>query len=167
VTWLLAGALAAATLASRPAPVVQLAEGRIRGSWTSGGEGGGGGGGAQYLGVPFAAPPIGAAGRWQPPSAAAPWAPGVRNATAYSPPCAQTHDWSGRSGSAEDCLYLDIYTPPSVMTAAAAAPHAVLLFFHGGGFMSGDSEGPSLAGVPGSQLFNGTYVAHSQDVVVV
>ena len=89
--------------------------------------------------------------------------PDVHDATAYSPPCTQEHDWSGRSGSFKDCLYLDVYTPKNSSGFTGGGDpgsRAVLIFMHvGGGFMTGDAEGPSLSRVEGSQLFNGSYVA--------
>lgn len=145
----------------RPEMLLRVDGGVLRGGMTAAG-------GRFFLGVPFAKPPTGAH-RWMPPVLPMPW-PGVRDATTFSPPCAQQHDWSGRIGSSEDCLYLDIYTPPPPTNRTSPAPadgKAVLIFMHGGGFMSGDSEGPSLLGVPGSQLFNGSYVAEAQDVVVI
>ncbi|QBZ81389.1 Abhydrolase superfamily domain containing protein [Pandoravirus celtis] len=80
----------------------------------------------QYLGVPFAAPPVGAL-RLAPPVDPLPWR-GVRNATAIGPVCPQ-------SGSAypvsEDCLYVDIYVP------AWARPDSnldVIVYYGGGAF---------------------------------
>src|SRR5262249_52968271 len=41
----------------------------------------------EFLGIPYAAPPVGAL-RWRPPRPPAPW-PGVRQATSYAPHCPQ------------------------------------------------------------------------------
>lgn len=42
----------------------------------------------RFLGVPYAAPPLGAL-RWASPQPVQPWAPRVRNATAQAPGCPQ------------------------------------------------------------------------------
>jgi len=60
-------------------PVVRTADGWVQGK-TAGAM-------AEYLGIPYAAPPVGAL-RWQPPHPAAPW-PGVRAATSFAPHCPQ------------------------------------------------------------------------------
>ena len=134
-----------------------------------------GSGGTYFLGLPFAAPPIKHL-RWQPPQPLKPWTQ-VIDASNFRPACAQLHDWSGRTDSSEDCLYLDVYTPKNnfgvnLQSEGPTSPLAVLLFIHGGGFTSGDSAGPPLHDengkeVPGSILFNGTYLSQKQNVVVV
>ena len=117
---------------------------------------------SQFLGVPFAHPPVGDK-RWMPPEQHWPWHTTL-DATRYKPACAQ----GGGGPSSEDCLYLDIYTPAD-LGDADAAKLAVVIFVHGGGFRSGQSSGwPS--GVPlaaGGGTFNGTYMAVAQQVVVV
>lgn len=54
----------------------------------------------------------------------------------------------------EDCLTLNIWTKPQV----GESKKAVLIWIYGGGFTSG------YAGV---SLYNGQYLAESEDVVVV
>ncbi|XP_051538588.1 neuroligin-3-like isoform X1 [Myxocyprinus asiaticus] len=82
----------------------------------------------QYLGVPYAAPPIGEK-RFMPPDAPSAWS-GVRNATRFPPVCPQTVRnavpdimmpvWATYNldtvatylqEQSEDCLYLNIYVP--------------------------------------------------------
>ncbi|CAM4719249.1 unnamed protein product [Caretta caretta] len=82
----------------------------------------------QYLGVPYATPPVGER-RFQPPEAPASWAQ-VRNATAFAPVCPQnvhgmlpgimlpvwfTDNLEVVAGyvlnQSEDCLYLNLYVP--------------------------------------------------------
>ncbi|KTF86810.1 hypothetical protein cypCar_00006724 [Cyprinus carpio] len=82
----------------------------------------------QYLGVPYAAPPV-EEKRFMPPDAPSAWS-GVRNATRFSPVCPQTiHNtvpdimmpvWATYNldtvatylqEQSEDCLYLNIYVP--------------------------------------------------------
>ena len=149
-------------------PVVQLQNGKARGvSMVSGG--------TYFLGLPFAAPPTKHL-RWQPPQPLKPWTH-IIDASNFRPACAQLHDWSGRTDNSEDCLYLDVYTPKdnfdmNWQREGPTSPYAVLLFIHGGGFTSGDSAGPASRDkngtqVPGSVLFNGTYLSQKHDVVVV
>ncbi len=84
----------------------------------------------QFLGVPYARPPVGDL-RWRPPQALAPWA-GVRHAVAWADQAAQTPalERFGEGGMSEDCLYLNVTAPK----AAAGLP--VMVWFHGGGFTS-------------------------------
>lgn len=82
----------------------------------------------QYLGIPYATPPVGER-RFQPPEAPASWSE-VRNATAFAPVCPQnihgmlpgimlpvwfTDNLEVVAGyvqnQSEDCLYLNIYVP--------------------------------------------------------
>lgn len=79
-----------------------------------------------YLGVPFAkSPPE----RFSPPEAASPWSTPLQ-AQAFKPACIQQFSGSGQSQAmvkqlfnnpngpapeeSEDCLYLNVYTPPGV-----------------------------------------------------
>uniref|UniRef100_A0A3B3Z6Y3 Carboxylesterase type B domain-containing protein n=1 Tax=Periophthalmus magnuspinnatus TaxID=409849 RepID=A0A3B3Z6Y3_9GOBI len=114
--------------AQQTIPVISTAQGRIRGILTPlpsdllGPV-------VQYLGVPYARPPIGER-RFQPPEPALPW-PGIRNATQFAPVCPQSLDernmltdmmpsWltanlniadTYLTQQSEDCLYLNIYVP--------------------------------------------------------
>src|SRR4029453_13029753 len=60
----------------------------------------------QFLGIPFAAPPVGPL-RWRPPTPPAPWQ-GVRQANAFSPACPQLASVQGPASDIEDCLYLNV-----------------------------------------------------------
>jgi para-nitrobenzyl esterase len=81
----------------------------------------------EYLGVPFAAPPIGEL-RWRAPQPAAHW-DGVREATSTSSGCIRpAHNADGYTGN-EDCLYLNVYRPAHA-TPGQRLP--VLVFVHGG-----------------------------------
>ncbi|MET9088010.1 carboxylesterase family protein [Streptomyces sp. NPDC004237] len=86
----------------------------------------------EFLGVPYAAPPVGAL-RWQPPRSAARW-PGVRDATRFAPDCAQSAGIFGQASTSEDCLYLNVYTP-SHQQAGAHSP--VMVWIHGGQLTGG------------------------------
>ncbi|HEY3841237.1 MAG TPA: carboxylesterase family protein [Bryobacteraceae bacterium] len=83
----------------------------------------------RFLGVPFAAPPVGDL-RWKAPSPPQSWS-GIRDATVPASECTQlqnTKNGQVVTGS-EDCLYLNIYRP------ANARPRQlipVFVFIHGG-----------------------------------
>ncbi|SEC11288.1 carboxylesterase/lipase family protein [Terriglobus roseus] len=103
-----------------------------------------------FLGVPFAAPPVGDL-RWKAPR------PVVRSATllpADKPgsACMQvlsrsrlpwTEAFMVQNNASEDCLSVNIWAP------AKGGRHAVLVFFHGGGFNEGSN---SVAGYDGTTL---------------
>jgi para-nitrobenzyl esterase len=128
-----------------------------------------------YLGIPYAAAPVGEL-RWRAPQPKEPW-DGVRECTAYGPSCPQPTgmDLGGvfdTGETAEDCLYLNVWTPSAAQAAsgqgsgtedgdAAAGTQAgalpVMVFIHGGGFSSGSG---SLA------LYDGSNLARHGTVVV-
>jgi para-nitrobenzyl esterase len=92
----------------------------------------------EWLGVPFAAPPVGTL-RWQPPQAHAPWTTTLQ-ATAYAPECAQQASFGTvlpLQGS-EDCLYLNIFQPSGAIPASGLP---VMVHIHGGGFRIGNGQG--------------------------
>jgi para-nitrobenzyl esterase len=110
-----------------------------------------------YRGVPYAAPPVGPL-RWRPPSAVQPWE-GVREASSFAPPCAQTERPGeggapgGAPGGAQDgvsppavigsenCLYLNLWSG-----AAPGARRPVLVWIHGGGMRRGSASDPARDG---------------------
>ena len=93
------------------------------------------GDGAVFLGIPFAAPPVGPL-RWRPPQPAKPWQ-GVRDALAFGADFPQPPDPHFRAGTQdEDCLFLNVWTP----AAAADAKLPVLVWFFGGGFATGSGS---------------------------
>ncbi|HVP95146.1 MAG TPA: carboxylesterase family protein [Methanoregulaceae archaeon] len=104
-----------------------------------------------YLGIPFAAPPVGYL-RWRPPAPVRPWS-GVRQTTAFAAnPPQPPHTQPDQS---EDCLYLNVWTP--ARSADERLP--VMVFFYGGAF--GQIEGGGNMSV-----FNGTTLA-KQGVILV
>ncbi len=82
----------------------------------------------QFLGIPYAKPPIGDL-RWRPPQAPTPWTD-VRDAIAWSDQAAQGQAYQkyGEGGMSEDCLYLNVTAPKD------AANLPVMVWFHGGGY---------------------------------
>jgi para-nitrobenzyl esterase len=99
-----------------------------------------------FLGVPYAAPPVGEL-RWKPPQPVVPWR-GERKATEYGAACPQLPArWLPFVGWNEDCLYLNVWT--SRTSKDARLP--VIVYFHGGSNTAGYSQvnplGPALAGM--------------------
>jgi para-nitrobenzyl esterase len=101
----------------------------------------------QFLGIPYAAPPVGNL-RWQPPQPAASWR-GTRDATKFGSVCTQAQGQT-MIGS-EDCLFLNVYTPARLQVHLP-----VMVWVHGGAFVSG----------AGSQYDPTALVTHG-DVIVV
>jgi para-nitrobenzyl esterase len=86
----------------------------------------------EFLGVPYAAPPIGPL-RWKPPVPHQSWSSPL-DATRFRDPCAQSIPGLAQHSS-EDCLYLNIYTPNPPL------PHLPVMFWiHGGAFVLGAGE---------------------------
>src|SRR4029077_9910508 len=108
------------------------------------------GGVRAFLGVPFAAPPVGAL-RWRPPAEAPSWT-APRGATAVGPACPQLTTPS-YARTDEDCLTLNVWTPSG---GAQAKP--VLVWIPGGGFVEGSG---------GYLLYDGARLAAREDAVVV
>jgi para-nitrobenzyl esterase len=107
-------------------------------------------GGVSYLGIPFAAPPVGNL-RWQPPAPVTPWRTALQ-ATQAGPNCPQAPFPTGSNSNAmtsEGCLTLNLYVP------ANAGPRLpVMVEIHGGGFVIGAPP-------------NGAHLAASGHVIVV
>jgi para-nitrobenzyl esterase len=97
------------------------------------------GGGAEFLGIPFAQPPIGDL-RWREPQPVKAWE-GVRDASTFGAPCAQSvlGDWNRHDAaiSKEDCLFLNVITPQW----PAQSPLPVMFWIHGGSNAGGTASG--------------------------
>jgi para-nitrobenzyl esterase len=124
---------------------VELASGRVRGR------------DGAYLGIPYAAPPVGER-RWRPPAPVEPWA-GELDCLAFGPPPPQPHRvplsdfaWGPLPPGDEDCLYLNVWAP-----RAGEGPWPVLVFVIGGGF---------TIGWTGSGVDTGARLADAAEVVV-
>lgn len=94
-----------------------------------------------WMGLPYAAPPVGEL-RWKAPQPAAKWT-GTRDATNYRAHCAQGRVFEDMifqdSGGSEDCLFLNVYAPA---TAKAKSKLPVMFWIHGGGYSGGASNEP-------------------------
>ncbi|MEW2507745.1 carboxylesterase family protein [Amycolatopsis sp. NPDC047767] len=101
---------------------------------------------AAFLGVPYAAPPSGAA-RFRPPGPARRWR-GVRPAVQFGAAAPQPGSLRarlilGRSvPSGADCLVLNVWAPEGARPGALP----VLVWLHGGGFTNGSGDVPALRG---------------------
>jgi para-nitrobenzyl esterase len=89
-----------------------------------------------FLGIPYAAPPIGAL-RWMPPQPHAKFK-GVFKANRFGLMCTQST--SGLSGgNGEDCLTLNVFTPHIKKNRNKKKVLPVMFWIHGGGLVSGGS----------------------------
>jgi len=107
--------------------VVGTADGSVRGAAA--------GSTHEFLGIPYAAPPVGSL-RWRAPGPPAHWT-GVRNATRMAPHCPQLASAFGVASASEDCLYLNVYTPA---THSGVDNLPVMVWFHGGVLVWGESD---------------------------
>lgn len=107
-----------------------------------------------FLGIPYAAPPVGDL-RWKPPAPAAKWT-GVRKTTEFGSHCMQGKVFGDMTfhdaGGSEDCLTLNVWVP-----AKASGKLPVMVWIYGGGF---------VAGTTSEARQDGTHLAQ-QGVIVV
>jgi para-nitrobenzyl esterase len=126
--------------------VVRIEQGEIEGAER--------GGMHSFLGLPYAAPPLGEL-RWAPPAPAPKWQ-GVHDATRFGPACAQVVGAAFDlrvTEQREDCLYLNVWTA----TLDPRAHQPVMVWIHGGG---------NLAGAGSEDAFDGAQLAtHGVTVV--
>src|SRR5271165_846755 len=130
-------ALALPAQASNPL-VIKTDQGKVQGKRSADGQT------LEFLGIPFAAPPVGPL-RWKPPQPAAKWK-GVRQATSFGSRCMQQEHFDDMvfrdPGESEDCLTLNVWAP-------AAKPKGklpVMVWIFGGGFAGGGTSEPRQDG---------------------
>ena len=133
--------------------VVTTAAGQLRGRRLPGSDG------HAFLGIPYAAAPVGEL-RWAPPRPAPGWT-GVRDARAPGPVCPQParpfSEWAhGPLPAAdEDSLSLNVWTPADPDDGVR---RPVFVFLHGGGWALGWGSNP---------LLDGRHLAGALDAIVV
>jgi len=133
--------------------VVEIENGKLRGLRNNGA--------VSFKGVPYAAP-TGGANRFMAPRPVANW-PGVRDALRFGDRCLQEREtfgdapvlsWYAQTEPfSEDCCMLNVYTP-----AADTRRRPVMVYVHGGGYVTGGGGGTVL---------EGSNLAKFGDVVVV
>jgi len=106
-------------------PIAFTESGLVIGSTTDGGN--------EFLGIPYAAPPVGAL-RWTPPTRYGFFSRLVLQATQFGSACTQP----GGIGS-ENCLFLNIYTPQTESDDRRGRGLPVMFWIHGGGLIEGSS----------------------------
>ncbi len=136
---LLAAAICAVTLGSALtasaddafSPLALTKSGFVTGTTTSNGVN-------EFLGIPYATPPVGAL-RWTPPKSYGFFPGFFLKATSFGSECTQA------GGGSENCLFLNVYTPQNVLAEEdLQEDHGrglpVMVWIHGGGFTSGNSD---------------------------
>lgn len=125
-------------LAANPnQPTVAISQGTLAGQIGANGV-------ETFKGIPYAEPPVGDL-RWKAPVAAAPWK-GLRDASAFGASCIQPNYppnsvyADNPATMSEDCLTLNIWTPPN----AHKAP--VIVWIYGGSLTVGGSAEPMYDG---------------------
>src|ERR1041385_850940 len=104
-----------------------------------------------WLGIPYAAPPVGTL-RWKPPQKPQSWE-GGRDGTKVGQKCPQNPVITA-GGGIEDCLTLNVWAPSAMHTE----PLPVMVWIHGGAFVFGSGGDPFYAGAE---------LARTRGVVVV
>jgi para-nitrobenzyl esterase len=119
----------------------------------------------EFLGIPFARPPIVSSTdtlRWKPPLTPQPWIT-TRLTQQFAPACPQKRFDQGDTTYViegnEDCLYLNVWSP--LLDSNAKLP--VLVFIHGGGNQQGAAS--SMSG--GTHLYQGRNMAQRGNAVIV
>lgn len=113
----------------------------------------------EFLGIPYASPPVGQL-RWRPPVAPSVWALPVATEN-FPPKCSQKQfnqgDTVGYVEGLEDCLYLNVWSPDT------SAQLPVMVFIHGGGNQAGSTS--EISG--GTEIYLGKNMADRGNIVLV
>lgn len=139
---------ALAAPSSGPRLVVKTKDGKIQGKLSSDGLI------RTFLGIPYAAPPVGPL-RWKPPQKVKKWK-GVLQTTSFGHRCIQTQNYDmvfRDLGQSEDCLTLNVWAP--VERNHKKLP--VMVWIYGGGFTGGATSEPRQ---------DGTHLAEKGVIVV-
>jgi para-nitrobenzyl esterase len=148
-----ASAASATDGSSKPsaAPSVSIDDGALNGTLV--------GTTRQFLGIPYAKPPLGEL-RWQPPQPNDKW-PKARAATTFGKRCAQPNSavLMNAPSEDEDCLYLNVWAPE------ASEPLPVMVWIHGGGNTNGSASEP-VPYVGSGFFYEGRSLAEKGVVVV-
>lgn len=93
---------------------------------------------AQFMGIPFAKPPIGDL-RFQPPQPYGAWE-SPRDATNFGSACFQLggNPTPLHAPMSEDCLFLDVVTPNHQWVSVSKLP--VMFYIHGGAYQAGEAS---------------------------
>jgi para-nitrobenzyl esterase len=130
-----AALLALCVTASADPLIVKTADGKVHGKTINDGKV------RAWLGIPYAAPPVGDL-RWKSPEPAVKWKD-ERDATKFGAHCAQNAVFADMifqdSGGSEDCLFLNVYAPA---TADENSKLPVMYWIHGGGYSGGSGDEP-------------------------
>jgi len=87
----------------------------------------------EFLGIPYAAPPVGTR-RWRPPNPYGLFPGFLLQATQFGSECAQA------GGGSENCLFLNVYTPQSELVDGVGRGLPVMVWIHGGSLTGGSSD---------------------------
>ncbi|MEE6490688.1 hypothetical protein FKM82_015956 [Ascaphus truei] len=115
-----------------------------------------------YLGIPYGEPPTGEQ-RFKHPVPRKPWQ-GIHEAIKFGNSCYQSRNevftkfpgikmWLVNNDISEDCLHLNVWVP-----SAKPKSVSVMVFIHGGGFISGTTS---------LDIYDGSILAYSEEVIVV
>ena len=115
------------------------------------------GGSCAFLGIPFAAPPVGIL-RWKAPQPPEPWPAGGLVATTAPLTCAQLNVANGVPQGVEDCLKLNVWTPNPLPVSGAP----VIVWLHPGAFSNASANfapqnGEALAALTGAIIVEPNY----------
>eukprot|EP00058_Branchiostoma_floridae_P026661 XP_002612152.1 hypothetical protein BRAFLDRAFT_88891 [Branchiostoma floridae] len=142
-------------------PTVHTQYGDVRGMYVEDLEG------VIFFGLPFGEPPVGEF-RWKPPRQySRSWAPKVRDGTVPGPGCYQSRCGPNDDDStfecprdrkvSEDCLYLNIFAPRTILNSTAAKL-PILFWIHGGENEQGSGS---------AYLYDGRFLANKTNTIVV